>query len=261
MNHTFVICAYKESLFLEECIQSLLCQTIKSHILISTSTPNSYLDAVSQKYQIPIYVNDIAGGIAEDWNFGMNKAETPFVTIAHQDDIYEPQYAEKILNLIGESNNPLIAFTDYYEIRDGAKVYKNRLLQIKRLLLSPLSVKAAKGNKFIRRRSLSLGNGICCPSVTYVRSNLPNPLFLNTFKCNLDWQTWEQLSKLDGDFLYLNTRLVGHRIHVDSETTHLILDNQRKKEDLEMFCRFWPLGIAKFLTKFYVTAEKSNTLK
>ena len=67
MNHTFVICAYKESPFLEECIQSLLCQTIKSHILISTSTPNSYLDAVSKKYQIPIYVNDIAGGIAEDW--------------------------------------------------------------------------------------------------------------------------------------------------------------------------------------------------
>ena len=82
MDHTFVICAYKESPFLEECIQSLLRQTIKSHILISTSTPNSYLDAVSQKYQIPIYVNDIAGGIAEDWNFGMNKAETPFVTIA-----------------------------------------------------------------------------------------------------------------------------------------------------------------------------------
>ena len=100
MDHTFVICAYKESPFLEECIQSLLCQTIKSHILISTSTPNSYLDAVSKKYQIPIYVNDIAGGIAEDWNFGMNKAETPFVTIAHQDDIYEPQYAEKITRLL-----------------------------------------------------------------------------------------------------------------------------------------------------------------
>ena len=39
-NHTFVVCAYKESPYLGECIESLLQQTKKSRILISTSTPN-----------------------------------------------------------------------------------------------------------------------------------------------------------------------------------------------------------------------------
>ena len=33
-NHTFAICAYKESPYLEECIQSLMNQTVKSDILI-----------------------------------------------------------------------------------------------------------------------------------------------------------------------------------------------------------------------------------
>ena len=38
-DHTFAICAYKESPYLEECIKSLKNQTIKSNILIATSTP------------------------------------------------------------------------------------------------------------------------------------------------------------------------------------------------------------------------------
>ena len=37
MKHSFVICAYKESPFLEECIQSLEKQTVKSTIKMVTS--------------------------------------------------------------------------------------------------------------------------------------------------------------------------------------------------------------------------------
>ena len=42
-DHTFAICAYKESPYLEECIKSLKNQTIKSNILIATSTPTDYI--------------------------------------------------------------------------------------------------------------------------------------------------------------------------------------------------------------------------
>ena len=42
-DHTFVICAYKESKYLKNCIRSLENQTVKSHILIATSTGNAYI--------------------------------------------------------------------------------------------------------------------------------------------------------------------------------------------------------------------------
>lgn len=42
-NHTFVICAYKESKYLEECIESLEKQIVKSNIIMCTSTPNDYI--------------------------------------------------------------------------------------------------------------------------------------------------------------------------------------------------------------------------
>ena len=35
-NHTFAICAYKESQYLEECIKSLQNQTVKSNIIMAT---------------------------------------------------------------------------------------------------------------------------------------------------------------------------------------------------------------------------------
>ena len=39
-THIFIILAYKQSQYLEDCIDSLLNQTIKSKIIITTSTPS-----------------------------------------------------------------------------------------------------------------------------------------------------------------------------------------------------------------------------
>ena len=41
--HTFVVLAYKESKYLENCIKSVLNQKYKSNVIISTSTPNKYI--------------------------------------------------------------------------------------------------------------------------------------------------------------------------------------------------------------------------
>ena len=42
-EHTFAICAYKESKFLEECIESIINQEVESNIIIATSTNNDYI--------------------------------------------------------------------------------------------------------------------------------------------------------------------------------------------------------------------------
>ena len=56
MNHTFAICAYKESAYLEKCIKSLKNQTIKSNIILVTSTPNDFLEEISKKYNLPYFI-------------------------------------------------------------------------------------------------------------------------------------------------------------------------------------------------------------
>jgi len=255
-NHTFVVTAYKESQYLEECIQSLLKQTVKSNIIMSTSTPNSFIQNVAKKYNLTLYVNEGEKGIGQDWNFGINNAKTDYVTVAHQDDIYKPTYLEEIVNKLEKGTDFIIAFTDYREIKNGKEIPLTKNLKIKKILLFPL--RFFKKSKFIRRRSLSLGSAICCPSVTVNKKITGDNPYKTELKCNLDWDTWDKFSKYKENFLYIPKELMEHRIHEESETSNSIQNNVRLEEDLLMLKRFWPNPIAKFIMRFYKKAVETN---
>ena len=97
------------------------------------------------------------------------------------------------------------------------------------------------------------------PSVTYVMERMPDLVFQPHFKSNVDWQTWEALSKQRGMFVYVPQALMGHRVHEGSTTTQVIGDGGgRTGEDYEMFCKFWPASVAKLLVKVYARSQKSN---
>lgn len=256
----FVICAYKESQYLEECIRSLKNQKIRTKIILVTSTPNGYIESLVKKYQLEYYINTGNSGIAEDWNFGLSKASKRLVTIAHQDDIYEPDYAMKILENVNRQRKTLIAFTDYGEIRNGVRVTNNKLLNTKRIMLFLMKNRCLQNIRFARRRILSFGSAICCPSVTFVKENLPLTIFTSGYRSDVDWQAWEKLSRMKGAFVYCDDILMYHRIHENSATTAIIADNDRSKEDYEMFCKFWISPIAKLLAHIYKNSEKSNEI-
>lgn len=260
MEHTFAICAYKESPYLEECVISLMKQTVKSNIILVTSTPNQYIEDISKKYELPYFINTGEKGITQDWNFAYKMANNKFITIAHQDDIYQKEYTETVMNELKRVKKPLIFFSDYFEIRDGKHVEKNRLLFIKRLMLIPLRIKLCQRSIWVRRRILSLGTPICCPSVTFASEYLPKEVFKHNFRACEDWEAWEMLSKIKGQFVYSTKLLMGHRIHEESETSSIIGDNMRSNEEYVMFCKFWPKSIAKVLGKVYAKSQQSNDL-
>ena len=260
MDHTFVICAYKESPYLEECIKSLKEQVSESAILMVTSTPNEHISNLAEKYGISLYINEGPSGITQDWNFGYSKAKTKYITIAHQDDIYCSGYSKAVTMRLLNNPDALIAFTDYGEIRNNNQVLHNVNLTIKRILLAPLKIGSLKSVNGVKHRILSLGNPICCPAVTFNSERLPEEVFANHFRSNEDWEAWEKIARREGSFEYISEVHMFHRIHEGSETSAIIGDNSRSEEDYEMFSKFWPEFIAKGLTKLYSLSEKSNRL-
>ena len=76
----------------------------------------------------------------------------------------------------------------------------------------------------------------------------------------MDWQAWERLSRYQGAFVYCKKILMFHRIHEDSETTAIIADNDRTKEDYDMLCKFWPKSVASMIEHFYRKGEASNEI-
>ncbi len=260
-DHTFAVCAYKESPYLEECLQSATSQTLPTNVIVSTSTPNEYIENAAKKFNVPLFVNKGGvAGIGADWNAAIEHAKTPLVTVTHQDDVYLPNYSRKMLAAVNSAETPLIFFTNYGEMREGTPhiTDTNRLLEVKRKMLAPLQDGKNSTNKRTRRRILSLGSAICCPSVCICTTNVPTPLFNTNMKCSLDWDAWERTSRLSGAFLYDTEILMRHRIHIESQTTALIEDNTRGNEDLEMLKRFWPTPIAHIIYKVYSKSQKSN---
>lgn len=259
-DHTFVICAYQESPYLEETIVSLRTQTVPIRIIMSTSTPSQFLEELCSKYDIPLYVNRGEKGLAADWNYGYQQAGTRLVTIAHQDDFYEPEYAEEIIRYANLREDAIIIYSDYYEYRVDEKVTGNKLLKIKRIMNLPMTKKLFYGNRFVRRLMLSMGDPICCPAVTYVKNKVGERPFDTSYKNSCDYKAMVEQAEKKGAFICIPRQLMAHRIHPGSTTTLNLSENIRQKEDLEIFCRFWPRPIAKLLNRVYATSERSNEL-
>lgn len=256
---TFAICAYKESVYLEDLVVSLKQQTISCDIFISTSTPNNHISKIAEKYDIPVYINDSGvKGAPSDWNFAYSKAQTKFVTLAHQDDIYEKEYAFHVLKSAKCAKNPIIIFSDYYEIRNEKKITHNKILNVKHKMLLPL--RHFQNNRFIRNRILSMGFPICCPAITYNKERTPSVAFKQGWVNSHDWEACARLAKLKGEFVYIHKYLVGHRIYEESQTTNTIASGARAKEDLIILKYYWPDAIAKFILRYYAKSMDSNDL-
>lgn len=256
--HTFVVLAYKESPYLEDCIKSVLNQSVKSKVVIATSTPNSFITQMADKYKLNVITNPVRKGIGYDFDFAVNCGNTELVTVAHQDDIYDYTYAEKVIKAYKKQKKSTIIFTNYYEIKKKGKVYFNINLLIKRFLLFPLKFHFLARFKFVKRNALRFGCSICCPAVTFCKKNVSDNIFSCDLKCNIDWFAWEKLSKKDGYFYYINKSLMGHRIYSGSTTSEIINDNKRTNEDYIIFSKFWPKWIARIISNVYSLSEKSN---
>jgi len=258
-DFSFVICAYKDNPYLPQLIESLLNQTVKVNILMVSSTPSVFIFSNAKKYHIPVFVNHGKSGIAQDWNFGYSKAETQLVAIAHQDDYYCPEFAEWVIAAANENEDALILFTDYFEIRKDARVYRNRNLTVKRLMNLSLRL-GLRYMDVYRNLVLRFGNPICCPAVTFVKDKCGRQPFVTGLRNSCDYKTWIKLSRL-GRFVYIPDALMGHRIYKESTTSEMLQSHMRQNEDLNIFREFWPEPVARLIYKLYSLSEKSNELK
>jgi glycosyltransferase involved in cell wall biosynthesis len=263
-KHIFAVCAYKESEYLENCVRSLVDQSVRSDIIICTSTPNDYIYDIAKKYDINVFVRDGESDIRDDWNFAYNTANASYVTVAHQDDEYDRDYVKCLIRAVNRfrrknkvSNNErdfIMFLTDYYPIKNGQRGPRDINCRIRRLLRTPLRCMALAKKKFVRRSVLALGNSIVCPSVTYNKDKLGDNVFTSDMKFNIDWDTFYKLANVDGAFLYDARVLTYYRVHDGATSKEFIVNHRREIEDMAMFRKFWSKPVVKLIMVFYKKA-------
>lgn len=256
-NHTFAICAYKESPYLEFCIRSLMRQSVPSKLLLCTSTPNLLISGLAEKYGIPLHIREGESDIQEDWNFAYEKADTEYVTIAHQDDIYHRDYAKYMQKYLKRYPDTLIAMTDYKIIDQENRARGDVSLLVKELLKLPLRIPCLADKRCVKLGVQSLGNAICCPSVCYHKSLLGEKIFHSSFKYTLDWEAFCEIGSHQGRFTYIPRCLFYYRIHEGATTKKCLRNHQKEQEERAMFERFWPHWAVDLLMKPYKLSYKS----
>ena len=258
LKHSFVICAYGESPFLEDCIQSLLSQKHPSQCAVATSTPSDFLSAICEKHHLPLYVNENGGGLSKDWNFALSCAQTPLVTIAHQDDLYLPDYSLNIIKAAKQGCNPLILYTDYHELIGDRRVRTSLNLKIKRIANLQLRLKALRGTRFFKRLGLRFCASIPCPAVCFYLPNTGTAPFESDFSFVADWDCWETLSRRVGEFVFVPQMGMIHRLHENSQTQLATSSELRNREEQLIFDQFWPKPVAKILARLYSLSQKTR---
>lgn len=249
---TFVVPAFGESPYLRDCLNTLCNQTVSTDIVISTSTPNRFIKELANEFTIPLRINSQGGSICKDWNFALQCGISELVVLAHQDDLYHPEFAARCLNLFEAHPNLAIAFTDSAELSNGYTTSYGKRELVKRLLRKMAFLgKDVISTSSQRRRLLGFGCPIPCPSVSYNRRVIQDFTFSDKFSINLDWDAWSRLADAGYKFGYVRGQLVTHRIHQEAETQKGIADKRREKEDALIFARFWPDMIANALLKLY----------
>lgn len=270
MIHTFAICAYQESPYLEDCIRSLMRQSERTKVILCTSTPNLFIEQLTTKYKIPLFVRDGESDIQADWNFAYEQADTEYVTIAHQDDIYYKDYAKEMLSCFDKNPDTIIAMTDYKIVNEKNQARGDISLLVKQILKFPLRLPFCATKKNVKLAVQSLGNAICCPSVCYHKSLIQTekakqsakedtdlPLFQSEMKYALDWDTFYELAKLPGRFSYIPKMLFYYRMHEGTTTKKCLKDNRKTKEEIAMFSKFWPEWVVKVIMKGYKLSYRS----
>lgn len=246
-----VVLAYGESPFLAGCLASLAAQVEPAPIIVATSTPSHHIDRAAQAVGAEVRINPTHRGIAGDWNFGLQASDARYITLAHQDDIYAPDFVRRSLSALAGSDDAVLAFTGYQEIDDDGAAKTSKISRVKHLIEAVTLGQARRVTGARLRLYLSFGNPLPCSSVTFDLSRLPGFTFSADYSSNLDWDAWWRLMRAGAAFARVPEPLVGRRHNALTATSRLIADGTRQAEDLKMFRKAWPWPLAEAVSWVY----------
>jgi len=231
--------------FLEPLIESLLAQTFSDFrlVLVDDASRDDSV-AVARKVagdRIDIHRHDTPRGIAGNWNYGANLAETTYFCLAHQDDIYHPEFLARLVDAL--ERTPLAGMAHCRSaaidargaaIDSGAERYKQHFWR-----------RLAVDDHPAQYRRLWCGNWICCPAVVYRTAAWQQVgEFRSDLSFALDWEYWFRMLRSGHGIVDVDDILLDHRRHLSAVTATATSNCSRFAEELDVLNEAKSTGIS-----------------
>jgi len=242
---TFAIPCRNAGVHLRPLLQSLLRQTEPDFVLLLVDDASTDGSAALAREvagaRVTVHRNDPALGIGGNWNRCVELVTTPFFCLAHQDDVYEPRYLERLLAALRARPDAGMAHcratavdADGVAFVSPAERYKEHFWQH-----APGDDRAAHSARLYR------GNFVCCPSVLYrtdaVRATGP---FRTDLRFALDWEYWFRLLRAGFGIADVDELLVHYRRHDAAASNLASADRSRFAEELQVLAAARSDGVA-----------------
>lgn len=192
--------------------------------------------------RIRIHENPVRLGIAANWNRVVEVCATPYVCIAHQDDVYAADYAAAMLAaLAGDPRCAMVHCRAATIDETGARI-RSPIEEFKERFWQRDPAGADRRTLF---RLLLQGNFICCSSSAYRTEALRavGP-FDAGLQFTLDWQMSFRILLAGWDIRGLPERLVRYRRHRGNATLEHVRTHDRYREELRVLAWARAAGIA-----------------
>lgn len=169
-------------------------------------------------------------GIASNWNRALAATATPYVCIAHQDDLYEPDFAARMLAALEQSPKAAFAHCRARTIDDEGRDLPSAIEDFKADIWRRGLAGDGRQRLFAR---LLQGNFICCSSMVYRRAALADVGgFDPGLQFTLDWQMSLRLLLAGHDVAHVDATLIAYRRHRTNATRKHIATHDRYREEL-----------------------------
>ena len=237
------IAIYNGARFLSETIRSLLAQSMRDFRLICVddhSTDDSV--AIARSFgdeRLSITVAERHGSLPENWNRAVQASNSDYFVVAHQDDVYEPRFLERMLQVIETHPRAFAAHCRATTIDENGNViahpaalFKDRFWPRDGLL----EREPAEELAVLRR-----GNYVIAPSVIYRREATARiGLFDTHYRFVTDWEYSLRGLRAGYQLIGVPEALVCFRRHEETATRDSERTLLRYEEELELLSSLPP---------------------
>lgn len=127
MKFSFVVPVYNVELYLEECVNSIICQSdIEKEIILvddgSTDNSGNVCDRLSLSNNEIRVIHKTNGGLSDARNVGLLEATGDYIAFVDSDDYIEKNCVCKVKMLIENNNNPDVIFMKRISFIEGKDV-------------------------------------------------------------------------------------------------------------------------------------------
>jgi glycosyltransferase involved in cell wall biosynthesis len=178
---------------------------------------------------IQIVQNEESKGLASNWNHAFSLAETDYVCLAHQDDLYDPRYLQTMLDHLEEYPSAGLIHCQARTINEDGTVFHSPIERFKLRFWEHMK-NMDRGNVY---RRLFHGNFICCPSIVYrrqVHSRVRG--FDTSLSFCSDWDYSFRVLLAGMDIAAVPETLISYRRHRSNATRNHVASLNRYKEEM-----------------------------